>query len=60
MAHQTMIFNMFQQMGKIKHKEALQHEAKRLIMNNQNVFLQTIVEKNKHPVGRPKLQPHMT
>jgi len=28
MAHQTMIFDMFQQIGKAKHEEALQHEAK--------------------------------
>jgi hypothetical protein len=39
MAHQTMIFYMFQQIRKIEHEEALQHEAKQLIMKNQRAFV---------------------
>jgi len=39
MVHQTMIFDMFQEIGKAEHKEALQHEAKQLAMKNQRASL---------------------
>jgi hypothetical protein len=37
MAHQTMISDMFQQIGKAEHEEALQHEAKQLAMIKEQV-----------------------
>jgi hypothetical protein len=39
MARQTMIFDMFQQIGKTEHEEALKHEAKQLAMKNQRASL---------------------
>jgi hypothetical protein len=39
MACQTMIFDMFQQIGKTKHENVLWHEAKQLAVKNQRVFL---------------------
>jgi len=51
---------MFQQIGKVEHEEALQHEPRELTMKNKKTSLQTIMERSKHLVGRPKLQPHMT
>jgi len=34
-----MIFEMFHHIGKAKHEEALQHEAKQLAMKNQRASL---------------------
>jgi len=39
MARQTMISDMFQQIGKAEHEEALKHETKQLAMKNQRVSL---------------------
>jgi len=60
MVHQTTISNIFWQIGKEEHEEALQHETKQFVVKNQIIILQKIMEKIKYPIGRPKLQPHMT
>jgi hypothetical protein len=60
MVHQTMISNIFRQIRKEEHEEALQHEVQQFVMKNQRVILQKTMVKIKCLVGRPKLQPHMT
>jgi hypothetical protein len=47
MASQTMIFDMLQQIGRVEHEEALQHEANQLVMESHKVRLQTTMEKIK-------------
>jgi len=39
MAHQTIIFHMFQHIEKVEHEEALQHEPRELNMKNKKTSL---------------------